>query len=292
MLHLAATVVGMVAIATHLAHGQEAEGQVVVPRAVGAGGAIADMFPVDVSLWEYSDRDTYVTTGKGVTLRLPKAFLASSTNREGGPQFAISILYDLQNERPWFVGGAGQLISSGRSGNDARQAREVSLTLRPYGFVNSVRSLAQIETGNAIPAAAISGQVFRVPGESCGFDLFDANESWPVFNLGNGVFLDHQVSAPPPFNFARLFARPRDDGSYDSIISCQPTGTSVYPWCGTATDFEGWPMTIRFSGRHICQLDDLVNQARTFVSQYVIQRTERRPGEVENRDIFGSNSER
>lgn len=47
-------------------------------------------------------------------------------------------------------------------------------------------------------------------------------------------------------------------------------------------------MVMRFSGEHVCQLDSLVEQARSVVSGFVVGRTDRRPGELENRDTFGN----
>jgi len=283
---LAAIAVSAAALVA-LSQTEAGSAQTVIPRSGGAGGYVEDMTPVDVSLWEYSDKRTYVTTGKSITFRVPKAYFVMSEDREGGPQFSIDLTFDRVNRRPWLVGGTGETAPKGREGNAVRQSSKVGLALKTYGFVNAVFPRDRIESGGGIGAGP-GWSATRVEGEHCGFDLFQRKEPWGVGNLGNGKVFDPRVDQAPPFNRAMRLARPHGVDTYDRIVTCTPVAGLEYPWCTMGADFEGWPMTLWFSGEHVCQIDALLLQVHRLLEGFVTNRTERRSGEQENRNTYGN----
>ena len=244
------------------------------PSGGGGGGYVSDMTPVDVSLWEYANPNTHEITGRSITLTIPKAYLINSSNWHGGPQIFISILFDLNNEKPWLVGGAGTTLDRRKLSSlperqlvlflDYNRGQPVEYSPRAVKFSDDQTTIG-IGRNPAVP----------VPGEYCGFDLFDSGEPWGGGRDASGERIpDSRSIQLSPFDHARVFARKNSSGTYDRIVRCNPASSpGYYPWCTTGADFEGWGLRIWFSGQHLCRVDELVNQTRTFLGRYVSGRT-------------------
>jgi hypothetical protein len=265
----------LVAAASGLAVAAETAPLVVVPKYGGSGIVVRDMSPVEVSIWEELDSGTHTTTGRHTVFSIPAAYLIDSVNLSGGAQSSLWMRFDLSNERPWLVGGAGELFGGkDREQGIKRLARELDIQL------SSQRSPAGSYSTKMITADAdpqIVGQRYptkRIAGEHCGFELFDSGKSWGRTKTPDGE-VDLQTLQIPPFDRAQFFARKAKNGKYSVFVSCHPSPTGTNPRCAAGTDFEGWQMNIWFSGEHLCQLDGVIEKARRVLSGFVVERLDR-----------------
>lgn len=253
---------------------QEA-GVIVPPNYGGAGILVTDMTPVEVSLWEYSDPNHHITTGKHIVFAIPAAYFVISGNLKGGPQSALWLRFDLQNGRPWLVGGAGEILPGATAAAGlSRYSRQVDFNVTTDRITLGRYAPEASMTFDPEPAI-VEGDVraVRVPGEHCGFQLFDSGESWGTVRRPDGP-VDIQSIQMPPFGDARYFVRQAASGEYTLIAHCNPSLTGIYPWCSVGSQFEGWEMNVWVSGEHLCRLDDVIEKSRGLLNQSVSRRTD------------------
>lgn len=226
------------------------------------------MDPVDVTIYEYTDREKWITNGRSITLRIPIAYLTFSAALSGGAQSVISIDFDYDTKEPWTrehaavrarTEGDASGSTDGSPGpvRTARMSANLSIFDRPFDKRQS-DGLTAAKSGN--PDWFYKDYVY-LDDSICGYDMFRDDNV-------HGV----RHSSPPryPFDEATVFARTSSSG-YDTMVECTWLGERA--WCGATRTFDGFPLTIHFDGDRLCEVDAAFARATGVLDGFVIERT-------------------
>ncbi len=241
----------------------------IPPRIYGSGYSTGSMTPVDVTIYEYTDRERWITNGRSITFRVPLAYFNFTTALSGGAQSEISIDFDYDTGEPW--------------------TREYFARLRDQGAAEAPKSSDAQTTYPWLRRLGAKLSVFRHPfDEREANGLLGAKLGNPDWYYKNHVYLDDAICdydmyrrrrhgaqhlTPPryPFDRATVFARVREGKSYDTMVEC--TALYHHAWCHATREFEGFPLTIYFDGSRLCKVDAVFDRATEVLEGFVIQRT-------------------
>jgi hypothetical protein len=239
------------------------------------------MHPVDLELHEYAGKRTWVTTGRSLKFRFPRAYLGAEDDAKGGPLTEFYITYDIDNEEPYQKWVALMRAMPKAATRDSERLRKESDRKRV-----SVRLAMRRVTDPPLPAyrlddilkdrTSIRHMGLRkptgvLPDKYFGFTQFENERERPQHG--------YQF---PPFDRGKLFARENEDGRFDTIVICTFLGnakndeeTMLYPICHSEELFEDrWEMMIVFSGQHLSEYDAVIAQARRVLTDHLVGRTE------------------
>ena len=220
---------------------------VIPPRIYGSGYSSSDMRPVEVSMYEYTDKIEWITNGRSITLRVPVAYLTFTAPLSGGAQSVIPLDFDYETGEP--------------STRHTAMPRRISAKLTIFGHPFSKKQaegLLGAKSGN--PHWLYKNYVY-LTDTICGYDMF---------RDGNVHGARHTTPPPYPFDKATVFARTSSDG-YDTMVECRWLGE--HAWCGATRTFEGFPLRIHFDGSRLCDVDTAFARATEILNGFVVQRT-------------------
>jgi hypothetical protein len=242
----------------------------IPPHIYGSGIDSSSMEPVDVTIYDYSNRDKWITNGRSVTFRIPIAYLTFDAALAGGAQAEISIDFDNETGEPWtrehFAALRTESVKDIPKSADLhttyhwlrRMSTTVSVFHRPFDE-RQAKGLWGAKLGN--PDWLYKQYVYL--GDSiCDYDMFENTDVHGTLDL-----------VPPryPFNKATVFARSRNGKSYDTMVEC--IWLSGNTWCHATRQFEGLPLTVYFDGNRLCNVDAVFDRAAEMLEGFVVQRT-------------------
>jgi hypothetical protein len=240
------------------------------PHIYGSGIDRDNMEPVDVTIYEYTDRENWITNGRSITLRIPIAYLTFSAALAGGAQAEISMDFDYETGEPWTRRHSSSLrdqhAAEAPKSSDANRfypgIRRMSATLsvlhRPFGE-RQAKGLLAAKLGK--PDWLYKNYVY-LNQSICDYDMF-RNQTI------HGT--KHLVPPHYPFDRATTFARRDVATGYDTIVEC--VALNEHAWCRATREFEGFPLTIHFDGSRLCKVDAVFDHAVQVLNGLVVQRT-------------------
>lgn len=234
----------------------------VVPynRASGASPREGTSTP---SLYEYSDDDRYVTTGKRIRFRADNAFL-TETNRSDGPKFNIGLRYDGSTLDRFTLGGSGHIISA-------------VLESHAGGGNLTPENITRAETSFGLFGLKAGDLTLR--GRVCGLDAYDVMQN----DYTTRIIARYGLTAPAEkfrsrWGGSMLFAL-RGHGAYSDVIACDQT----QPTCIARTSYRAWPVKLFFPNHRICDYPAVVADMRIMFDRFYLDETERSPGQTDRR---------
>jgi hypothetical protein len=235
----------------------------VLPPAIhGSGMKSIDMTPVDASIYEYVNRDKWITNGRSITLRVPTAYLTFDAALRGGPQSVISISFDHDTLEPW------PIIESAapKSQSDALRTRELVATLSIFEQPFNQHIAEELFEAKQNRPSILYRDYALVSGSFCGHDMF-----WVGRARGNTTYV-----LRAPFDRANTFARISPNGDYDALVQCEADRTGA--WCRATREFERFPLTVYFDDDRLCDLEETFSRAQELLGRFVVSRTDPKEG--------------
>ena len=233
-----------------------------------------------VSLYEYYDKEKYLTTGKSISFSLPREYISYPADANGGPQLTVGLMY-LRIASP--NGDRFRPVSSieRKSGVPKEE-----LTLHPYEFEPHTLTKNDFDKGLSPPGlSGLPGgaRLSRVTADHCNFEVFSNIAPPPSWQR---TIYDANGSSNLPYKSGVAFARSIGYLKFNPVVFCTiDTRRNWFPICVVNTTFRGWPMKISFGGDKVCETDKIIAGARDFLDQHSVRETERGAGFVESRYI-------
>lgn len=235
-------------------------GDIVPPQR--ASGASSNRGTSKPSLYEYSDDNRYVTTGKRIRFHVDNALL-NPTDRSDGPKFNISLEYDGRTLDGWTPATPGHLVSA------TLQSDASGGNLTPENIMRAEKVFFDLEPSE-----------LRLRGSVCGLDAYDVAQSdyatRSIARYGRGVA---GAEFWRQWGGSMLFGRKNDRGVYSDVIACNQS----LPTCTASTSYRGWPVRLTFPNHRICDYHQIVSDARRLFDRFYLDETDRSPGQTEHR---------
>lgn len=241
---------------------QPKAGDVVPPRR--ASGVSSSAGTSKLSLYEYSDDNRFVTTGKRIRFHVDNA-LVEVTNRSDGPKLNIALRYDGRTLGPFTPGTQGHIIgatleSRARGGNLTPE--NITRAGTSFGFLG-------LEPGD-----------LSLRGRACGLDAYDIRQN----DYTTRLIARYGLSGPEAefrlrWGGSMLFALRDGRGVYSDVIACNQTS----PTCTATTSYRAWPVSLTFPNHRICDYPRIVADAHFMFDRFYLDETERSPGQIERR---------
>lgn len=217
------------------------------------------------SIYEFSNRRRYITTGKRIRFRVENPFLSESSRRNGA---AVSVSFYPDGFPN--AGASPVLLVPPLSGGVKDRGRAVGLS-----------EVELLNDPDIIPAIPYSWAILAKGPlrEHCGFRVYDLskfrNEEPPSLRV-----ID-RVTSPLIANkylSSVAFARYKD-GKITDMLGC----SDLFPTCEAETSYRGWPSSIIFSRDMVCDYNNLKQKLFDFMDSVLVEETARSPGYAESR---------
>jgi len=225
-----------------------------------------------ISIYEYSDEQRHIITGKRIRFRFEQAY-STTADRRDGPHVSLGVLYGVDDLQPSLAGAAGEPKSGPGHASASLVRRAVGGDLTPENIMDSTGPFGTI---GMLPRPGL------VPrGDICGMRAYDVTATGTL-EIGAPRRV---VNAPDwPSQGSLVLAVPDAKGGFDSVIGCSTINiVRGYPMCRSLSRYRGWPLEIVFSGGDLCRYDKVLTGARTLFDRFYLNETNRSPGEVEHR---------
>lgn len=216
-----------------------------------------DPSPIEVSMYEYVDRNKWITNGRSITLRIPTAYLTFDSALRSGPQSAISVGFDHDTLEPWSV----METAAPKSQPSVLRARNVGATLSIFDRPFDQRIAKELLEAKQGGPSLLYRDYVAVSGSFCGHDMF-----WIGRARGAVTYVVSQ-----PFDRANTFARISSTGEYDTLVRCETDQFGA--WCRATREFEGFPLTIYFDDERLCDIDATFQKTTELLGRFVASRT-------------------
>jgi hypothetical protein len=259
-------------------------GQSIEPNVAKARTPSGQGEPVRYSLYEYFDNINYRTTGKSIHFDIPDN-LTAFIGMNGGPTYTIRIQYDPNGDKPYHESPA---FTGNNGAFDPRLTGMIGLELT---FVDDVGPWTKDVILRGKATSVTSGLPDRPPLKDldisyCGFSSFGRADPTARRGTRYPAVFERPKDQRWPFDDAVVLAKPLADHSFSSLTTCTDGAMGDgFPYCNLKTSYRGWPMTLRFSGRRVCEADEMIAHATRVLDRFRVSESERSPKYSESRHL-------
>lgn len=211
---------------------------------------------VDVSIYQPMGGQEYVTTGRRVRLRIPRAYISRPSYAGGGALMSIIAVFYPSTGEPVGADPRGQRAPGASTA--VLQDRSPPKPRIPKGEIEAGAAFMGFRYEHAWGYRS-EGQLY------CGLEVFS-----PIRGGRNGPPL-FPVEGEHPFDRPRLYARPLGDGSYTDLSACGYRQNEGVPPCKTVAEFGGTNMTVIFPGDRLCENRSLVEASTRLFRRYAVE---------------------
>ncbi|WP_208347868.1 hypothetical protein [Pseudaestuariivita rosea] len=239
---------------------------------------------IEMTLHEY-DRlsgTLHDTTGRFTTFGIEMKYLGQAATIADGKDVSFFLtVFEWDSKKPDQIApGNGPDRYTGAMAFENNMSAIIATNDQP-NLIRWNRELREAKAKNqsfsGYAPGAMRGEIYDLRDSYCGFELFEHTEA-RRWHLGEPHDLTETApqTIAEPFNRARIFGLPNDDGDYSLVAECEvkdlDTGRTYCEARFAFNDYIG--KRVRFDGQHLCGLPKFLEAHQKFLEARVVAQDE------------------